>query len=92
VRVEGKPQLNGARMDVIPDRIEALTWIVYAILSRGEVLIESVPFESMQIPCFTSPMPASNCCTTTARFMSIRAACKRTIRSRSRCLAAHIRA
>lgn len=42
--------LSGARMSVMADRIEALTWIVYAILSRGELTIEGVPFEAMKVP------------------------------------------
>lgn len=42
--------LSGARMPVMSDRIEALTWIVYGILSGGRLTIEGVPFESMQIP------------------------------------------
>lgn len=42
--------LDGARMDVMPDRIEALTWIVYAILSGGSLTVEGVPFAAMQVP------------------------------------------
>ncbi|WP_035487386.1 UDP-N-acetylglucosamine 1-carboxyvinyltransferase [Geminicoccus roseus] len=42
--------LSGSRMAVMPDRIEALTWIVYAVLAQGEVTIENVPFESMEVP------------------------------------------
>lgn len=42
--------LGGARMPVMADRIEALTWIVYAILSGGQLLIEGVPFDSMTAP------------------------------------------
>jgi UDP-N-acetylglucosamine 1-carboxyvinyltransferase len=42
--------LSGARMAVMSDRIEALTWIVYAILAKGELIVEGVPFESMQVP------------------------------------------
>jgi UDP-N-acetylglucosamine 1-carboxyvinyltransferase len=37
-------------MPVMPDRIEALTWIVYAVLAGGEMRIESVPFRAMEIP------------------------------------------
>lgn len=49
--VEGRSgRLSGARMPVMPDRIEALTWIVYAILSKGEVTIDGVPFDSMEVP------------------------------------------
>ncbi|MFS0712930.1 UDP-N-acetylglucosamine 1-carboxyvinyltransferase [Microbacterium sp. 2P01SA-2] len=42
--------LSGAHMAVMPDRIEALTWIVYAILSGGNLTIEGVPFGSMEVP------------------------------------------
>ncbi len=42
--------LSGARMDVMPDRIEALTWIVYGIMSGGDITIENVPFSSMEVP------------------------------------------
>lgn len=42
--------LSGTRMPVMPDRIEALTWIIIAILTGGSILIEDVPFEHMEIP------------------------------------------
>jgi UDP-N-acetylglucosamine 1-carboxyvinyltransferase len=42
--------LSGTRMSVMADRIEALTWIVYAILAKGEVIIDQVPFSAMEIP------------------------------------------
>lgn len=49
--VEGKSgTLAGARMSVMTDRIEALTWIVYAILSGGALTIEGVPFNAMTVP------------------------------------------
>ncbi|MAX15658.1 MAG: UDP-N-acetylglucosamine 1-carboxyvinyltransferase [Sphingobium sp.] len=49
--VEGRgTALSGAHMATMPDRIEALTWIVYAILSGGNLTIEGVPFESMEVP------------------------------------------
>lgn len=50
VRVEGVERLDGVRMGVMPDRVEALTWIVYAVMAGGELRIESVPFSSMEIP------------------------------------------
>ncbi len=50
VRVEGVERLDGVRMPVMPDRVEALTWIVYAVMAGGELRIESVPFASMEIP------------------------------------------
>lgn len=50
LRVEGMSSLRGARKAVMPDRIEALTWIVYALVARGNLLIENIPFESMKVP------------------------------------------
>lgn len=49
--VEGRGgKLSGARMPVMTDRIEALTWVVYAILAKGEITIDQVPFPSMEVP------------------------------------------
>ena len=42
--------LGGTHMPVMSDRIEALTWIVYGILSGGELTVDNIPFESMQMP------------------------------------------
>ena len=51
IEVEGcSGLLSGTRMPVMPDRIEALTWIVIAILTGGSILIEDVPFKHMEIP------------------------------------------
>lgn len=50
VRVTGCSTLIGAIFPVMPDRIEALTWIVYAALSRGNLTIEDVPKHAMDIP------------------------------------------
>lgn len=50
VRIIGKGYLRGAKFSVIPDRIEALTWIIYGVLSRGYITVKDVPFETMEIP------------------------------------------
>lgn len=50
VRIEGVSRLSGARMAVQPDRIEALTWLVYGIISGGEIRIDGVPFDQMEVP------------------------------------------
>lgn len=42
--------LAGTHMDVMPDRIEALTWIVLATLKKSELTIEGVPFDAMKVP------------------------------------------
>lgn len=50
IRVEGVERLDGVRMPVMPDRVEALTWIVYAVMAGGDLWIEPVPFSAMEIP------------------------------------------
>ncbi|MFD2036803.1 UDP-N-acetylglucosamine 1-carboxyvinyltransferase [Belliella marina] len=50
IEIFGKKNLKGTIYEVISDRIEALTWIVYGILSGGNLIIEDVPFETMEIP------------------------------------------
>lgn len=48
--IKGVPRLGGATVAVMPDRIEALTWIVYGLLSGGTLRIDGVPFEAMKVP------------------------------------------
>jgi len=50
IKVHGQKRMSGARMPVMADRIEALTWIVYALMSRGEIRIDNVPFSAMEVP------------------------------------------
>lgn len=50
MRIAGRQVLRGATATVIPDRIEALTWMVWAAISGGDVTIENVPFRLMEIP------------------------------------------
>src|SRR5690554_6331288 len=51
IRVHGRGSLlRGASYQVMLDRIEALTWIVYGVMSGGEILVEGVPFEHMEVP------------------------------------------
>lgn len=50
IKVCGSQRLRGASVSVMPDRIEALTWIIYSLLAKGSVLIEDVPFDSMEVP------------------------------------------
>ncbi|WBL41242.1 UDP-N-acetylglucosamine 1-carboxyvinyltransferase [Algoriphagus halophytocola] len=50
VKVTGRKHLQGSIFEVMPDRIEALTWIVLGILTGGDILVEDVPFSAMDIP------------------------------------------
>lgn len=51
IRVRGRGGLlRGASFSVMPDRIEALTWIIFAVLTGGDICVEGVPFDFLQVP------------------------------------------
>lgn len=50
IKVIGVSYLRGSIFKVIPDRIEAITWIIYGIISGGQLTVEDVPFDTMAIP------------------------------------------
>lgn len=50
ISVTGKEYLKGSIFEIMPDRIEALTWLVYGVLSKGDITIEDVPFQAMEVP------------------------------------------
>lgn len=49
-QVQGVDCLSGARHDVIPDNIEALTWMIGAAITGGEVEIENFPLQHLDTP------------------------------------------
>lgn len=50
IEVVGKKMLSGTSHKVIPDNVEALTWLVGAAITGGEVEIKNFPFEHLEIP------------------------------------------
>lgn len=50
IRLKGKKYHRGTSHKVLPDRIEAITWMIFAAISGKAMLIEDVPFKKMQIP------------------------------------------
>ncbi len=48
IRIEGVQKLHGVEHKIIPDRIEAGTFMVAAAISRGDVFIENVIIEHLQ--------------------------------------------
>jgi UDP-N-acetylglucosamine 1-carboxyvinyltransferase len=42
--------LRSASFNIMPDRIEALTWIVLGAVTRSRLLVRNVPFETMEVP------------------------------------------
>lgn len=51
IRVQGVGGLlRGASFSIMPDRIEALTWIILGAVTGGTLLVHNVPFETMEVP------------------------------------------
>lgn len=50
IEVIGQPALRGVTHEVVPDNVEALTWLVGAAVTDGEVEIEDFPFEHLEVP------------------------------------------
>ncbi|WP_421620840.1 UDP-N-acetylglucosamine 1-carboxyvinyltransferase [Alkalilimnicola ehrlichii] len=51
IRVEGDGSLLGdASFSIMPDRIEALTWIILGAVTEGTVFVQNVPFDTMEVP------------------------------------------
>ena len=47
IRIEGVKELKGCEHDIIPDRIEAGTFMVAAAITRGDIFIENAVPEHM---------------------------------------------
>lgn len=48
--IEGVEGLHGTSHRVIPDNIEAITWLIGAAITGGDVEIEDFPFDHLEIP------------------------------------------
>lgn len=48
IRIEGEPELHGTTYSVIPDRIEAGTFMVAAAITGGDVVLENVVSEHLK--------------------------------------------
>lgn len=48
--VYGVESLTAATHSVMPDNIEALTWLVGAVITGGDVLLHDFPFEHLEVP------------------------------------------
>lgn len=50
IKIVGKESLRGTTHTVIPDNVEALTWLVGAAVTGGEVEIIDFPYEHLSVP------------------------------------------
>jgi UDP-N-acetylglucosamine 1-carboxyvinyltransferase len=50
IEIEGVKSLHGCEHVVIPDNMEALTWLIASVISDGDVQIDNFPFEDLEVP------------------------------------------
>lgn len=51
IEVTGNPDgLSGARVNVIPDNMEALTWVAAAAMTGGQVMLHEFPYDHLEVP------------------------------------------
>lgn len=50
IEIEGVEGLGGIKHDVIPDNMEAITWMIGAVVTKGDIEIHDFPFEHLEIP------------------------------------------
>lgn len=50
IAVKGVESLRGAVHTVMPDNLEAITWVVAAVMTGGDIEIENFPFRDLEVP------------------------------------------
>jgi UDP-N-acetylglucosamine 1-carboxyvinyltransferase len=50
IEVTGTPELRGATFTVRSDRMEAITWVIGALITEGEIEIDHFPFDDLVVP------------------------------------------
>jgi UDP-N-acetylglucosamine 1-carboxyvinyltransferase len=50
IEIDGTESLQGADHKVIPDSMEAITWVVGAAITGGEVEIVDFPYQDLEVP------------------------------------------
>ncbi|MCH8540761.1 MAG: UDP-N-acetylglucosamine 1-carboxyvinyltransferase [Opitutales bacterium] len=48
--IEGQESLKGATHRIIPDNVEALTWMIGAVITGGDIEIIDFPYEHLEVP------------------------------------------
>jgi len=50
IRVKGAASITGTRHVVIPDNMEAITYLIAAVITNGDIEIENFPYHHLDIP------------------------------------------
>ncbi len=50
IKITGVAELSGTSRRVMPDNMEAMTWLVGSVITGGDVEIRDFPFEDLEVP------------------------------------------
>ncbi len=50
IRIDGTDLLHGTKYSVIPDNMEAMTYLIAAVVTGGDIEIEDFPFKHLEVP------------------------------------------
>lgn len=50
IQVTGVERLQGTRYYILPDNMEALTWLVAAVITGGSIEIHNFPYSDLEVP------------------------------------------
>lgn len=50
IEIEGQEELSGIRHDIMPDNMEALTWLIASVMTGGDVEINRFPLQHLEVP------------------------------------------
>lgn len=50
IEITGAESLNGVSRRVMPDNMEAMTWLIGSVITGGDVEIEDFPFADLEVP------------------------------------------
>ena len=50
IEVNGMPSLSGTKHSVIPDNMEAITWLIASVITDGDLEIINFPYQDLEVP------------------------------------------
>lgn len=50
IEINGMPSLSGTKHSVIPDNMEAMTWLIASVITGGDLEIIDFPYQDLEVP------------------------------------------
>lgn len=50
IEIDGVESLDSVKYEVLPDNMEAITWLVGSVVTGGDIEIRNFPFEHLEVP------------------------------------------